>query len=138
MVKNIDITRVTNTATGTRSRGVFGVIVVLVIVFVSSYCGEYIARRMGPLQRPMPWLSPWWVEALVAVVVAILAVIVGQKYNVLTKLDASPRIPVKEGTFTTTGIIALVMVAVASLIGAIPAGWLACTTTAQWTVPVRP
>lgn len=40
----------------------------------------------------------------------------------LAKLNAFPRIPVNEGTLTTTGVIALVAVAAASLIGAILGG----------------
>jgi uncharacterized iron-regulated membrane protein len=59
---------------------------------------------------------------LIAIAVAILGAVGGSQYNVLAQLNAFPRIPVNEGTLTTAGIVALIIVALASLAGAILGG----------------
>ena len=48
--------------------------------------------------------------------------VAGNEYNILSRLNSFPRIPVNEGDLTTAGIVALVAVAVASLAGAILGG----------------
>jgi hypothetical protein len=64
-----------------------------------------------------------WVWALVvAVLLAILGAVAGNEYNILSQLNSFPRIPVSEGDLTTGGIIALVAVLAASLLGAIVGG----------------
>jgi hypothetical protein len=55
-------------------------------------------------------------------VVAILGAVAGSTYNVLANLNSFPRIPVNEGTLSTGGIIALLAVALASLVGAVLGG----------------
>ena len=54
--------------------------------------------------------------------VAVLGAVAGSKYDVLAQLNSFPRIPVNEGSLTTGGIIALLVVAVASLAGAVLGG----------------
>ena len=53
---------------------------------------------------------------------AIVGAVGGSRYDVLAQLNSFPRIPVNEGTLSTAGIIALIAVAVASLVGAILGG----------------
>ncbi len=123
VVNNTDITKATNTATSnSKTVGIVGAIVLLVIVLVAYYCGGYVAGRMARFNGLRQGIAVWVWALVIAIVLALLAVIGGEKYNILAKLNAFPRIPVKEGDLTTAGIIALVVVALASLIGAILGG----------------
>ena len=58
----------------------------------------------------------------IAALVAVLAALAGSQYDVLSKLNSFPRIPVSQGNLTTGGLIALVVVAVGSLGGALLGG----------------
>ena len=111
VVKNIDVSKATSTASSNSTTvGIVGAIVLLVIVLVSYYCGGYVAGRMARFNGVRQGIAVWLWALLIVVVLAILAAVGGEKYNVLAKLNAFPRIPVKEGTLTTTGIIALIAV----------------------------
>jgi hypothetical protein len=102
--------------------GVVGGIVLLVILFVAYYCGGYVAGRMARFNGAKQGVAVWLWAVVIAIVVAILGTVAGQQYNVLGQLNSFPRIPVNEGTLSTGGIIALLAVAVASLVGAILGG----------------
>ena len=69
--------------------GIFGAVVLLVVLFVAYYCGGYVA---------------------------------GSQYDVLSRLNSFPRIPVNQGSLTTGSIIALIVVAGGSLAGALLGG----------------
>jgi len=77
-----------------------------------------MARFNGAQQGVAVWL--WAV--LIAVAVAVAGAVGGSKYDVLGQLNSFPRIPVDAGTLSTASIIALVVVALASLVGAILGG----------------
>jgi hypothetical protein len=123
VANNTSVGNATDTAVKNASTvGIVGVIVLLAIVLIAYYCGGYVAGRMARFNGIRQGIAVWLWGLVIVVVLAILAAAAGQKYNVLAKLNAFPRIPVNEGTLTTTGIIALVAVAAASLIGAILGG----------------
>ncbi len=102
--------------------GIISAIVLLVILFVAYFCGGYVAGRMARFNGLKQGVAVWLWALLIAIVVALLALVAGDQYNVLGRLDSFPRIPVNEGTLTTGGIIALLAVAVASLVGAMLGG----------------
>ena len=102
--------------------GLIGGIALLVILFVAYYCGGYVAGRMARFDGAKQGLAVWVWALLVAVVVALVTTVAGSEYNVLSQLNSFPRIPVSEGTLSTAGIVALVAVAVASLVGAVLGG----------------
>ncbi len=102
--------------------GIVGGIALLVILFVAYYCGGYVAGRMARFDGLRQGLAVWLWAVVIAIVVAVLASIAGSKYDVLSKLNSFPRIPVKAGDLTTGGLIALLAVAVASLLGALLGG----------------
>jgi hypothetical protein len=102
--------------------GAIGAIVLLVILFVAYFCGGYVAGRMARFNGARQGLTVWLWAVLIAILVAVAGVVGGSKYNVLAQLNAFPRIPVDEGDLTTAGIVALVIVALASLAGAILGG----------------
>jgi hypothetical protein len=115
-----DATKAVKSSTDTV--GLVGGIVLLVILFVSYYCGGYVAGRMARFNGLKQGLAVWLWAIVIAVVVAIVGVVAGSKYNILAKLNTFPRLPVDEGTLSTGGLIALVAVVVASLVGALLGG----------------
>ena len=59
---------------------------------------------------------------VVLIVVAVLAAVAGDQFNVPAQLNSFPRIPLNEGDLTTGAIVTLLVVAAASLAGAILGG----------------
>src|SRR3954470_5851080 len=117
------VTSATNQATqDPKTVGIAGGIALLVILFLSYYCGGYVAGRMARFNGMKQGIAVWLWAVVIAIVVAVLGAVAGSKFDVLAKLNSFPRIPVNEGTLSTGGIIALVVVAVASLVGAILGG----------------
>jgi hypothetical protein len=104
------------------SIGIAGAIVLAVVLFVAYYCGGYVAGRMARFNGAKQGLAVWLWAVVIAIVVAVLAAVAGDQYDVLGRLDSFPRIPVAEGDVTTAGIIALVVVALVSLVGAVLGG----------------
>lgn len=109
--------------TGTTTAiGIGGLVAVVVILFVSYLAGGYVAGRMARFSGAKQGVAVWLWAILAAVVLAIVAAIAGQP--VLANLNAFPRIPINEGTLTTTGIIVAVLAALVPLVGAVLGGLL--------------
>jgi hypothetical protein len=102
--------------------GLVGAIALVVILFVSYFCGGYVAGRMARFSGLRQGVAVWIWAVIIAVVVAVLSLILGSQYNILGNLNSFPRIPLDEGSLTLTGVITTVVVAVVSLIGAILGG----------------
>jgi hypothetical protein len=102
--------------------GLVGGIALLVILFVAYYCGGYVAGRMARFDGLKQGFAVWLWAVVIAILVAVIAWIAGSKYDVLSSVNVFPRIPVGNGDLTTGGIIALVAVVLASLIGALLGG----------------
>ncbi|WNB87172.1 hypothetical protein [Cellulomonas sp. ATA003] len=102
--------------------GIVGGIALFLVLFLSYFCGGYVAGRMARFDGAKQGLAVWIWAILIAVVVAIVAAVAGDQFNVLGDLNSFPRIPVNEGDLTTGGVIALVVVALASLAGAVLGG----------------
>ncbi|KGN32952.1 hypothetical protein N802_16370 [Knoellia sinensis KCTC 19936] len=115
-------TAVADAAADPATVGVVGAIILLVVLFVAYYCGGYVAGRMARFNGLKQGLAVWLWAVLAALVVAGVAAMAGSQYDVLSELNSFPRFPVDGGTLTTGGIIALIIAAVASLIGALLGG----------------
>jgi hypothetical protein len=122
VASNVNASQATQSASTATTIGLVGAIALLVIVFVAYYCGGYVAGRMARFNGIKQGLAVWLWALLIAVVVAVIGAIGGAKYNVLATLNSFPRIPVNEGTVSTGGVIALIAVAIASLVGALLGG----------------
>ncbi|MGB3761717.1 MAG: hypothetical protein WA966_00735, partial [Ornithinimicrobium sp.] len=92
------------------------------ILFIAYYCGGYVAARMARFNGIKQGIAVWVWALVIAIAVAILAAVAGSKYNILSQLNAFPRIPINEGTLSTGGIIAAIALVVVSLLGAILGG----------------
>jgi len=106
----------------TRSMGLAGGVILLVIILVSYFCGGYVAGRMARFDGVKQGIAVWLWAIIVAVVVAVIAFIAGSQSNLLANLNGFPAIGVNQNTLTTAGIITAVAMAVISLIGAILGG----------------
>jgi hypothetical protein len=122
LATSADVNAAVNQASTNQTVGLVGVIVLLAILFVAYYCGGYVAGRMARFNGLKQGLMVWVWALIFAVLVALLAMIAGERFNILANLNSFPRIPVNEGQLTTTGIIAAVVVAVVALIGAVLGG----------------
>ena len=94
----------------------------LIVLFVAYYCGGYVAARMARFHGLRQGMAVWLWAVLIAAVAAVLAALAGSQYNVLSKLNSFPRIPVSSANLTTGALIALVVVAVGSLAGSLLGG----------------
>jgi hypothetical protein len=102
--------------------GLVGAIVLGIILFVSYYCGGYVAGRMARFNGAKQGLAVWVWALVVAVIVAVVGFIAGSKYDVLGQLNSFPRLPISTSDLNTAGVVALVLAAVTSLVGAIAGG----------------
>ncbi|MFN0283349.1 MAG: hypothetical protein ACKVZ6_15420 [Kineosporiaceae bacterium] len=120
---NTDPARAVDAVTGeVTTIGLGGAIAVLVIGFVAYYCGGYVAGRMARFNGVKQGVAVWLWTVAVALVVAAVGAAIGSQYDVLGRLDAFPRIPVGDGSVTTTGVVSLLAAAVVSLVGAVVGG----------------
>lgn len=102
--------------------GLVSGIVLLVILFLAYYCGGYVAGRMARFDGLKQGLAVWLWAIVVAIVVAIVGAVAGSQYDVLSTLNGFPRLPIGSGTLSTAGIIALVVLVLATLGGALLGG----------------
>ena len=103
--------------------GVIGGIVLLVILFLAYLAGGYVAGRMARFDGARQGIAVWAIGLLVVLALAAAGLLFGAQFNVLQQLNL-PRIPIDEGTTTTGAVIALVAVALATLVGAVVGGKL--------------
>jgi hypothetical protein len=102
--------------------GIVGAIALIVILFVSYFCGGYVAGRMARFAGAKQGVAVWLWSIVIAIVMAIVVAIAGSQYDILANLNTFPRIPIDEGTLTAGGIITLVLVVIVSLVGAVLGG----------------
>jgi len=121
---NTDAGRATTDAAAKdpKTVGVLSAVVLFVVIFVAYFCGGYVAGRMARFNGLTQGIAVWLWAVVIAALVAILAALAGSQYDVLSQLNSFPRIPVSERNLTTGGGIALVVVAVGSLAGALLGG----------------
>jgi hypothetical protein len=123
LANNTDVNEAVNQAARNQGTvGLVGIIVLLAILFLSYYCGGYVAGRMARFNGAKQGVMVWIWALIFAIVVAVLGMVAGQQFNVLANLNSFPRIPINEGQLTTTSIIAAVVVAAVALVGAVLGG----------------
>jgi hypothetical protein len=101
--------------------GIVGGVLLLVVLLVAYYAGGYVAGRMSRFDGPRQGAGVWVIGLLVTILLAVAGVLLGAKYNVLSKLSL-PHIPVDEGSLTAGGLIALVAIVLGTLLAAVLGG----------------
>ncbi|HEU4807801.1 MAG TPA: hypothetical protein VFT01_06025 [Homoserinimonas sp.] len=102
--------------------GWIGAISLVVIMLIAYYSGGYVAGRMARFSGAVQGVAVWIWAVVIAIVVAIVVAVGGTEFNILADVNGFPRIPINEGDLTTMSVVTLVLVAVASLVGAILGG----------------
>lgn len=94
-------------------------IVLLVVLMIGYYAGGYVAGRMSRFDGVKQGIGVWVIGLIVTIIVAIITAIAGSQYDVFRYI---PSIPIPTDTLTTSGIIALVVVLLGTLLAAILGG----------------
>lgn len=110
------------TGANVQTIGLVSGIVLLVVVLLAYFAGGYVAGRMARFNGVKQGLGVWLWAIIISIVVAVLSLIAGSQFNLLATLNGFPRIPINEGTLTTAGIVAAIVLIAAALVGAILGG----------------
>ncbi len=102
--------------------GIVSGIVLAIILFVAYYCGGYVAGRMARFDGARQGLAVWLWGIIIAIVLAILAAVAGDQFNVLSRVNGAPSIPVDGSLLTVSGLIGLAIAVLVPLIAAILGG----------------
>lgn len=94
-----------------------GAVLVLAVVFVSYYCGGYVAGRMARFNGIRQGLAVFGWAVVAAVLVAVLGAVAGAKYDVLDQLNSFPRIPGDLSDLSLVAVVVLLGVVVAAAVG---------------------
>jgi hypothetical protein len=98
-----------------------GGIALVVVLMLAYYTGGYVAGRMSRFDGARQGLGTWAIGLIVTVALAVLAVIFGDKYNVLERLNL-PTLPVGDQTLATGGLIALAAIVLGTILAAMLGG----------------
>ena len=102
--------------------GVVSAVVLLVVILVAYYCGGYVAGRMARFNGLKQGVGVWLWTIIAAVVVTVLGLVAGDRFNVLSRINSLPALPVSRDALTTGAVVSVVVVIVAALVGAILGG----------------
>jgi hypothetical protein len=122
LATNTDVNDAVDQASNNQTVGLAGIIVLLVILLISYYCGGYVAGRMARFNGVRQGFMVWIWALIAAIVVAVLGLVAGQRFNILANLNSFPRIPINEGQLNTLSTIAAIVVALVALVGAVLGG----------------
>lgn len=102
-----------------------GAVVLTAVLLLSYYAGGYVAGRLSRFDGAVQGVAVWGLGVLVTAGLAIAGAIAGSNYNVLAQLRL-PSIPVQGQSFVSGGVIALVLIAVATLVASVLGGIVGC------------
>jgi hypothetical protein len=105
----------------TQELGLGGAIALLVVLAIAYYAGGYVAGRMSRFDGARQGLGTWAIALIVTLALALVAVVAGDEYNVLERLDL-PSIPVGKQSFASGGLIALGAILLGTILAAMAGG----------------
>jgi hypothetical protein len=114
---------VTESDVGTNAEeiGLGGGIALVVVLMLAYYAGGYVAGRMSRFDGGRQGLGTWLIGLIVTVALALAAIVLGDEYNVLERLNL-PSLPVGDQTLATGGVIALAAIVLGTLLAAMLGG----------------
>jgi hypothetical protein len=101
--------------------GLGGGIALVVVLMLAYYTGGYVAGRMSRFDGGRQGVGTWLIGLIVTIALAIAAVVLGDEYNVLERLNL-PSLPVGDQTLATGGIVALAAIVLGTLLAAMFGG----------------
>lgn len=105
-----------------QAAGIWGIVILLLILFIAYYCGGYVAGRMARFSGAKQGLGVWLWAIIVAVILTVIGAIAGTQFGALSNFNGVPQVPMDQGIMTTTGILTLVGLVLVTLGGAILGG----------------
>ena len=120
MTRNVEAAG--TTPAGSESVGLIGGIILLAIIFVSYLAGGYVAGRMARFNGLTQGLGVWLWAVIIAILAAGAGMLAGARFDILTRVNSLPRLPLSQGTLNTGGIILAIGIVAVSLIGALLGG----------------
>ena len=102
--------------------GIAGAIAVAVVVFLAYFAGGYVAGRMARFSGALQGFGVWLWAIIIAFLAAGLAFLLGDRFDILSNLQAFPRIPIRTDEVTLPGIITAIVLALLPLLAAILGG----------------
>jgi hypothetical protein len=118
----LTVTEAENQATNnTEELGLGGGIALVIVLMIAYYAGGYVAGRMSRFDGGRQGIGTWLIGLLVTIGLAVAAVVFGDEYNVLERLNL-PSLPVGDQTLATGGIIALAAILLGTLLAAMFGG----------------
>jgi hypothetical protein len=117
---NADVTQADLTADAS-SLGIVAAVVLLVVLVVGYYAGGYVAGRMSRFSGGRQGLGVWLLGLLVTIAMVALGAVLGQQYDVISRVDL-PRVSMSTSTLSTGGVIAGAAVLLGTLLAALAGG----------------
>lgn len=116
------VTRLTGsslTVTKVTTVGFVSGILLLLVLAIAYFVGGYVAGRLVRFDGARQGLGVWLIGLLMTVLLGAIGALLGAKYNVLQQVNL-PHIPIKQGSFTTGGLItSLIAIGVTLLAAAV-------------------
>lgn len=116
------LTPATADSNALRTAGLVGGVTLLVVILLSYVCGGYVAARMARFNGLKQGLGVWLWALIVAVVLAVLGFVAGGSPDLLRAANGIPAVRVNASTLTSSALIAVVSLALTSLVGALLGG----------------
>lgn len=105
-----------------QAAGIWGVVVLLVILFIAYYCGGYVAGRMARFDGAKQGFAVWIWAIIIAIIATIIGAIAGSQLGAVSNFNAVPQMNLDQGMLTTAGILTLIGLLLVTLGGAVLGG----------------
>lgn len=103
-----------------QAAGIWGIVILLLILFIAYYCGGYVAGRMARFDGAKQGFAVWLWAIVIAIIATIIGAIAGSQMGALSNFNAVPNMD--QSMMTTAGILTLVGLLLVTLGGAILGG----------------
>jgi hypothetical protein len=119
---SVNISDVTDQVTrNPQASALVGIVVLALIVFVSYFCGGYVAGRMARFSGLKQGVAVWSWGLVVSLLATGLAFVAGDRFNIVGQVNGFPQLP-PIGDFGGPALIVVLVAAAIALVGAILGG----------------
>ncbi|WP_051298999.1 YrzE family protein [Arthrobacter castelli] len=105
-----------------QAAGIWGIVIVLVVLFIAYYCGGFVAGRMARFDGARQGFAVWLWAIVIAIIVTLVGAIVGSQMGGLSSFTSLPQMNVDQSMMTMAGILTLIGLILVTLGGAILGG----------------